>query len=59
MKNKPITALAALTLTVLLAACVPTTDTSSPPPPVSEGDYPYVCTLHSGMRGTVTVIDPA
>ena len=23
------------------------------------GDYPYVCTLHSGMRGTVTVIDPA
>ncbi|MET0566402.1 MAG: plastocyanin/azurin family copper-binding protein [Acidimicrobiia bacterium] len=118
MRNKPITALAALTLTVLLAACVPTTDTSSPPPPVSEGptvtiqdmrfnsdhatieegdtvtwlwddggmshdvsgdgfkseiqsegtfshtfqdagDYPYVCTLHSGMRGTVTVIDPA
>ena len=21
------------------------------------GDYPYVCTLHSGMRGTVTVVD--
>jgi plastocyanin len=23
------------------------------------GDYPYVCTLHSGMRGTVTVVDAA
>jgi plastocyanin len=23
------------------------------------GDYPYVCTLHSGMRGTVTVVDGA
>lgn len=22
-----------------------------------EGSYPYVCTLHSGMRGTVTVVD--
>jgi plastocyanin len=23
------------------------------------GDYPYVCTLHSGMRGMVTVVDGA
>ena len=23
------------------------------------GDYPYVCTLHSGMSGTVTVVDSA
>ena len=23
------------------------------------GDYPYVCTLHSGMRGTVTVVGGA
>lgn len=23
------------------------------------GDYPYVCTLHSGMRGTVTVVEGA
>ena len=23
------------------------------------GGYPYVCTLHSGMRGTVTVVDAA
>lgn len=23
------------------------------------GDYPYVCTLHSGMKGTVTVEDAA
>lgn len=22
-----------------------------------SGDYPYGCTLHSGMRGTVTVVD--
>ena len=100
-----VVALAALTLTVFLTACVPSTDTSSPRPPVSEnptvtiqgmsftpdrvtieegdtvtwvwgdgdmphdvsgvgfkvqtegtfthtfedaGDYPYVCTLHSG-----------
>ena len=21
------------------------------------GDYPYVCTLHAGMRGTLTVVD--
>jgi plastocyanin len=118
MRNKPIMALVALTLTVSLAACVPNTDTSSPPRPVSEdptitiqgmrftpdhltieagdtvtwvwddgdmphdvsgdgfksevltegtfshtfedaGDYPYVCNLHSGMRGTVTVVEPA
>jgi Copper binding proteins, plastocyanin/azurin family len=24
-----------------------------------SGDYPYVCTLHSGMRGTVTVFGSA
>ena len=118
MRHKQITALSALALTVLLAACVPSTDTSSPPPPVSQGpsvtirdmrfdsdhvtiekgdtvtwvwddddmahdvsgdgfrseiqtggtfshafeesgDYSYVCTLHSGMSGTVTVVDSA
>jgi len=23
------------------------------------GDYPYLCNLHSGMRGTVTVVEPS
>jgi plastocyanin len=109
---------AVLAPTLLLAACVPSTETSTSTPPVSasppvtiqdmrfnsdhvtieEGDtvtwvwdddgmthdvsgdgfrseiqsegtfshtfedsgaYPYVCSLHSGMRGTVTVVDSA
>ncbi len=25
----------------------------------AAGDFPYVCTLHSGMSGTVTVVEPA